>query len=95
MNKTINLSDLIEQVKKALLDYGLSKKTMESYKSFAFKTISNYHEKAKNNNYSEELTWQFVLESRKKYENGEIGHTKFRTIRRTAFLLKNTMKQLL
>ncbi|MDP8314205.1 MAG: site-specific integrase [Candidatus Celaenobacter antarcticus] len=88
MEQDILLLELIEQTKEILKKYGLKKKTMQMYQSYGFNPIKRYYDKLNQSIYSEELTWKFVIISRKQYEKGGINTTKFQCIRRTAVFLK-------
>lgn len=88
MSTTLKLSKAIGKVEEALLAAGLTKKSMQMYKSYGFTPIIRFYEQKKRVHYSEKITDKFVIMLRKQYENEEICICKFQHIRKVTEMLK-------
>jgi len=84
----MELSTLIKKVEEVLIGAGLSKKSMQLYKSFGFTPITRFYIEKSRVHYSEKISEQIVSFSRRQYEDGEICCSKFQHIRKVAEMLK-------
>ncbi len=81
------LSDLIKDVEDAIRPFGHSQSTLSQY-AFAWRRLCKYFADNKQQMYSTQLAKQYVFETRRKYEVGEILQWRFKLIRQTAALLE-------
>jgi len=87
MNQSVKLNVLILAVRQFLEDTGYSKKTIARYEVRGLEAIRRYYEHLGTENYSEKLTWDFVVLSRERYEAREISRDRFQSIRKMGAML--------
>jgi len=87
MNQNVKLDVLIPVIHRFLENTGYKKKTIARYKCRGLGEIQRYYEKLDTEYYSEKITWDFILLSRKRYEDGEITCERFQSIRKMGAML--------
>ncbi len=87
MNQRVKLDVLIQAVERFLENVGYSTETIAHYKNRGLGEIRRHYEILETEYYSEQLTWDFIVVSRKRYETGKITHERFQRIRKMGAML--------
>lgn len=88
MKERVKLSDLIMQVELFLDSQGYSSQSIINYRTIGINGFRRHYANCGKVNYSEVLSWSFVLANRKQYETGVISRNKFIFVRKVYEMLK-------
>ena len=83
---TITLTELIANTKEAIKPYQHSRSTLWQY-DYAWRQLLNYFAKHNTIQFSSQLAFKYVVESRDRFERGEMATWKFKLIRKTVSML--------